>query len=851
MNLFDMKTVVFSYAISNAICAVVITFLWLRNRRRFAGLGFWLADFIMQFALIVLIILRGAVPDFVSMVVSNSLVILGTILLYMGLERFTEKRGPQIHNAILLAVFILVQTYFVVMQPSLAARNINISLGLLVICLQCVWLMFFRADVGMRPITRSVGLVLAAFCLVSLTRIMVDAAVPPENDFFHANTFETLLLLTYQMLFILLTFGLALMVNHRLLADLTRDIAMRQQAEDALRQSEEKFFKAFHASPTAILISRITDGWFIEVNDGFCHLSEYSREEALTSSTIALSIWANPQDRERCIAALRDNHSVRDYEYDFRTKSGKILHCLYSGEIIRLGDEAHILSVVSDITDRKQAEAQVAQLASFPQLNPNPVLEVDMTGAVIFYNPAALAVLQRLGLPADACAFVPPDIGAILRALAQGEHPWLEREIELNHAVWNEYIHLTPEFQTARIYATDITARKQTEEVLRLRLRLFEFAATRSLEELMQKALDEIDAITNSPIGFYHFVEEDQKTLSLQAWSTRTRQEFCHAEGEGMHYDLDKAGVWVDCVHQRKPVMHNNYAALPHRRGLPAGHAEVLRELVVPTMRKGLIVSILGVGNKPTDYDEQDVELVAYIADVIWEIVERKRAEAQLQEYQRWLEMQNTELRKLSLAIEQSGSTIVITDTKGTIQYANPRFEQTSGYTVHEALGHNPRLLKSGKQSADYYQYLWQTITSGQIWYGELHNRRKDGSLYWEQVTIAPVHNDAGQITNYIAIKDDITARKQAEEALHERTIELEQRNEELQTALNTIKTLSGMVPICAWCGRKIQDDNGEWVKVETYIQGHTEAEFTHGICPDCKQKSLNEVANLRQTRGQ
>ena len=176
-------------------------------------------------------------------------------------------------------------------------------------------------------------------------------------------------------------------------------------------------------------------------------------------------------------------------------------------------------------------------------------------------------------------------------------------------------------------------------------------------------------------------------------------------------------------------------------------------------------------------------------------------------------------------------------------------FEQTSGYAVREALGQNPRILKSGKQSPDYYQYMWQTITSGQIWYGEFLNRRKDGSLYWEQATIAPVHSKAGQITNYIAIKDDITTRKETEEALHQRTLELQQRNEDLQTALSAIKTLSGLVPICAWCGSKIQDANGEWVKVETYIQGHSDAEFTHGICPDCKQKSMVEVANYAKKK--
>lgn len=86
---------------------------------------------------------------------------------------------------------------------------------------------------------------------------------------------------------------------------------------------------------------------------------------------------------------------------------------------------------------------------------------------------------------------------------------------------------------------------------------------------------------------------------------------------------------------------------------------------------------------------------------------------------------------------------------------------------------------------------------------------------------------------------------------LARRLEELEIRNQELQTALSTIKTLSGLVPICAWCGRKIRDDDGQWVRVEVYLQSHTEVELTHGICPDCKQKSMDEVSSLHQARGQ
>ncbi|HUT54492.1 MAG TPA: GAF domain-containing protein, partial [bacterium] len=188
----------------------------------------------------------------------------------------------------------------------------------------------------------------------------------------------------------------------------------------------------------------------------------------------------------------------------------------------------------------------------------------------------------------------------------------------------------------------DITERKRAEELIQLRLRLSQLAETLGLEEFLQQTLDEIGAMTGSPIGFYHFVEPDQRTLSLQAWSTRTLREFCRAEGRGRHYDIDQAGVWVDCLREGRPVIHNDYASLPHKRGLPPGHAEVIRELVAPIFRGGKAVAIFGVGNKPQDYTEQDVEIITRFEDIVWDIVERKRAEQAREKAEQELEDQRT-----------------------------------------------------------------------------------------------------------------------------------------------------------------------------------------------------------------
>ncbi len=114
-------------------------------------------------------------------------------------------------------------------------------------------------------------------------------------------------------------------------------------------------------------------------------------------------------------------------------------------------------------------------------------------------------------------------------------------------------------------------------------------------------------------------------------------------------------------------------------------------------------------------------------------------------------------------ALDAAANTIVITDTFGNIQWANPAFETLTGYTLSEVAGQNPRMLKSGKQGADFYHDLWDTIRSGNVWHGELENRRKDGNLYVEEMTITPLRSPAGKVTHFIAVKQDITRRKRAE----------------------------------------------------------------------------------------
>jgi diguanylate cyclase (GGDEF)-like protein/PAS domain S-box-containing protein len=377
----------------------------------------------------------------------------------------------------------------------------------------------------MRKLTNFLGGVTSIFGVLAIIRIVLNIVIYPGVDPQHSAFYEAYLYLAFQLMYIILTIGLFILVNRRLMMDLEIDIIKREETETELDLSREKFAKAFQASPTAILITRISDGMIIDINDGFTKIMGYSRNEVMGKTTKSINVWANPEDRNILVKEMLEKSRLKNHQFDFRVKSGAIIRGEMSSEYIRLGDDECMLSAVQDVTERKRME-----------------------------------------------------------------------------------------------------------DILHLRLKLWEFSLTHTAIEVMVNALDEIEDITGSQIGFYHLVEEDNNSLSLQAWSTRTTNEYCHAEGSGMHYSIDQAGVWVDCIRERTTVIHNDYSILPHRHGLPDGHSAVVRELLVPIFQQDQIVSILGVGNKPTDYDQNDAEFVEYIASLVWSIVSKKRADEKIQQ---------------------------------------------------------------------------------------------------------------------------------------------------------------------------------------------------------------------------
>ncbi len=625
---------------------------------------------------------------------------------------------------------------------------------------------------------------------------------------------------------------------------------------------------------------------------------------------------------------------------------------------------------LTDISDRKMAEKTVREseelFRSFAE-NANDVLfTLSREGVFTYLSPNWKDVSgyepgEMIGK--QFAPFVHPDdistcSAALQSLLTTGRK---QQNIEFRHQhkdgsyIWysvNASLLHDPISGAASLFgiARDITEQRQREAVLEARLRLLHTSASQTLAELLRATLDEAEALTGSQVGFYHFLAPDQVTLSLQVWSTNTAKVMCKVEGVQCHYPLEQAGVWAEAIHLRRAVIHNDYTSLPNRKGLPEGHAPVIRELVVPIMRGGNIVALLGVGNKPTEYDEQDIAMVMTLADQVWEFAEKKRAETELQEsndrhrfilqtamngfwlldlHGRLIEVNDmycqlsgyseqellsmnvadieadetiadiaartqqirergqarfetrhrrkdgsifdveiccqyqpieggylvvfirditerkqseSKMHKLSSAIEQSPVSIMITDTKGMIEFVNPKFTKITGYSAEEAIGQNPRMLKSGLTPPETYQKVWSTIAAGKIWEGEFINKCKNGCIYYEHATISSLSDNNGDITHFMAIKEDITEKKSLFEQLaHSQKIEsIGQLAGGLAHDLNNIlSVVSGYVTL-AQLGMDKEQEQFRYLD-EVIRATSRAAALTHSLLAYSRKQEMNQ----------
>ncbi|MBU1068915.1 PAS domain S-box protein [Myxococcota bacterium] len=349
MHFLDARTVIFLNILTDALCVAILFMLWRQNHRRFAGLGLWVGDFLFQTIGLLLIAFRDGIPLAVSVLGSNFFVMSGAVLGYLGLRRFLGFPVRFLFHGVLLAIFLGLQAIFLYVMPSIANRNLIFSAALLVVCGQCAALLLVQVQAAMRGITSGTGIIFLGFCLFSLFRIaIVLFSSGRDENFFHSNSGNLIIIIIYQLLLILLSYGMTLMVNRRLLAE--------------IRVQEEKFSLVFQSSPSAVSLTSLSDGRILQVNDAFLHISGYTAGELLGRTTVELGLWEKREERDAVVARLARRENIRDQETHFRKKTGETIIGLFSSEVIMIQGDPQLISVIIDITGRKLAELERERL---------------------------------------------------------------------------------------------------------------------------------------------------------------------------------------------------------------------------------------------------------------------------------------------------------------------------------------------------------------------------------------------------------------------------------------------------------------------------------------------------------
>lgn len=364
------------------------------------------------------------------------------------------------------------------------------------------------------------------------------------------------------------------------------------------------------------------------------------------------------------------------------------------------------------------------------------VVVLDMQDRIVDINPTATQTLemkssQLIGQPAATIFATWPEL---VKRFFKPENVKSEISIGSNHfEIKSTLLYDKKERYVGRVFvARDITERKELQKALE--------ELNQELEERVSKRTEEL----HKSVEQYRESEERFSTLAEAAF-----------EGIG----FSGKGRIIDCNEQLATMLgyeQSQMVGLEVRKFVAPESLEIVSEYIKSgnegpyehmALRQDGSTFPVEVRARTIPYKGQQVRVT-----IIRDITERKRTE--------------DEIRKLSHAVEQSNASIVITDTDGKIEYVNPYFSELTGYTFKEVVGQNPSILKSGITKEAVYTDLWNTITDGKEWQGEFCNKKKTGELYWESVSVSPIIDSTGNITHYVAVKTDISERKQTEETI-------------------------------------------------------------------------------------
>ena len=496
---------------------------------------------------------------------------------------------------------------------------------------------------------------------------------------------------------------------------------MIRQRTEQLQSSEARYRSLFESMSSAILVVEPETGAILDANQEACRFYGYSHAELTGLKFIQLTNLS-----------LAEAFEIIQKVVSGELKTILMTHHLASGETrqvevfpghIQLEGWRAILVVIHDITERRTAERALldkeAELRTLLDTIPGLIWSSYPDGDVDYLN---LGWLNFTGMTQEQArgkgwmaALHPDDLAETQSKWDEATHSgsFFEVEQRLRSSGGEYHWFLTraqPVYDTrggvVKWYGinADITDHKQMEFTISLRMQeltcLYRVGRLLEDQSLLESELCQHVLETLSPA--MQFPELASGLIEL----------------EGRRYQTPNYSG--ELTHELSASINSNGRV----HGFVAVYYSSARPFLLP--------------------DEQN--LLDNIARMLGLWMERKYAEITV--------------RKFTQAVEQSPASIVIADISGTIEYVNPHFTQLTGYSLQEALGQNPRILKSGHTSREEYEQLWQTIKGGGIWHGEFLNHKKNSEEYWENATISPIRDEGGQITHFLAVKEDISARK-------------------------------------------------------------------------------------------
>ncbi len=508
----------------------------------------------------------------------------------------------------------------------------------------------------------------------------------------------------------------------------------RDEADRALRESEQRFRAIFDNQHAVMLLIDPETGAIVDCSSGACDFYGYDKD-TLTNKTVADLNVLSRQEIFRKMQLAETQH-LKYFDFRHRLKNGAIRDVeVCSGPVVAAGKRL-LFSVVSDVTDRKRAEAALKDsedryrswfrglLNSIPDL----VFFKDLDGVYLGCNDSFAEYLGRSqdriigGTDYD---FVPKDVADLFR---ESDRLMVEQGEPRHNEEWIDY----PNGKRILVDTIKAPLRSSDGQCIGVIGVSRDITSVRQSQELLQEREASVRAILNNIPFLMWLKDRDGRFLAVNEAFARSCG--CQSSEELVgKTDLD---VWPRELAESyrtddDEVMRSRVQKSVEEPIIDQGETKWFETFKMPILDdRGRVLGTTGFSRDITDRKQE------YIAE------QRRAQEAQ---------------RLLASALEQAAEAILITDVTGKIEYVNPSCEIITGYTANELIGKNPRILKSGAHTEAYFEQLWRVITEGGTWKGRLENKRKDGGLVHWETAISPVRNTEGRIVNYLAIMRDVT----------------------------------------------------------------------------------------------